>query len=499
MGNLYDCVSDSIPVYVLRRTILTLLITLLAGCAASAETSPTEKAVVTFEEPAYVNMPIWAHIEYPSESLILQANLRYPFTTEPWFCWGHDFEVTRNGAPLPRVNVDKRRFSISGMVGGSCAPASSPKGRLPLHLFYRFDTPGVYAVRYTYSAPDLPASDKVVLTSDWTLLKVKPLVSGQREAWLKKMLANPPKDDAGAMVGDYLPSILACPDEQVLPTFLDALHNPDDLVQKFALNALHYYGDDVRRVEIPKLIKAKGSTELLGYELSWEKRLFEHQGEQIADSVIPFLKSNSTRQVGGALHALRFLRSYDWAKRADKWDEINKAIWDAVPHILTFKDRSALWPLTLFLGEEKSDRSRELLWKLSDDKSIREQTLICLCWIADSRDLPKLGSYLFSDDKEVGYSLPYLLAKSYGSKALPYLRKALKESLNGRAQIFCARELAQKNDLEAFYFYRDALSGKDEGKQQVIQDLRDYVANNQKATEEELAILVEKQILELEK
>ena len=487
--------------FVLCSMFLMAMLVSMAGTAVlSAEEvlpAPPEDVVITFEGLAYVNMPIWAHISGSVE----QDNLRYPFGYEPWFWWGHDFEVTRDGQPVPRMqHAGEYPQMFGGAVGGSCAPPTSPRDRLPLHLFYRFDQPGIYMVRYTYSAPDFSHKSKVTQTSEWTPLEVKPLTPGQREAWLKEQIAKAPNDDAGMMVGDYLPSLLACPDDKVLPALLDALNNPSELVQSCALKGLHYYPDDVRGRAVMRVIKEKGPTKPLVWEL-WAKSSFHPQVRQLVDSIIPYLRSNSAVHAGAAVQAIYLMRWSPPSLPPDLRAKMNKAVWAAAPHILALKDPEALRPLVQFVGAEKSDRSRQLLWKLSSDQSVRQEALSCLCWIGDIRDLPKLGPLLLSYEKDESAvtSLPHDLMEAFGEKATPYLLKGLQDSPNRSVRIRCAKELAHVNRVEAFYFYRDELAGNSPEKLQLMLNLRDRFMENQNATEEQTRAFVDAKIRELQK
>ncbi len=136
----------------MRLLALVLLTALLvAVCSAAWTAGSPAKAVITFEQPVYANMPVWVHVALPDTPELEQVrvNLRYPLSPDPWDFRGHAFQVTRDGVSLP-MRIDPRRTpSLSGGGaggGGSIAPPTSPAGRLPLHLLYRFDRPGKYLV-----------------------------------------------------------------------------------------------------------------------------------------------------------------------------------------------------------------------------------------------------------------------------------------------------------------------------------------------------------------
>ena len=251
----------------------------IAGTARASEVKASkQKATITVIGDAYVEMPIWVHITFPRDRDIDNANLRYPFIENPRFAWGHDFEVMQDGQRLPeREDPDGGAVTLNMPGGGSCAPPSSPTGRLPLHIFYRFTRPGHYRVRYvqheqmwtgSYTGLRTPGGaakpDKLLLTSEWIEVEVKPFTLAQRRAWQRERLAHPP-GDVGLLVGDYLPSLLASPDAEVLPAFLNALYHKDSQVQSFAMGSLCYFGKDTLTRELPKLIKEHGPTPLLAY------------------------------------------------------------------------------------------------------------------------------------------------------------------------------------------------------------------------------------------
>jgi hypothetical protein len=447
---------------------------LLAVCGSTCACAQSAKAVLTFEGPAYVDMPVWVHVKLadtPDLSLV-QANMRYPFSGAPWDFRGHDFEVMRNGESLPEVAAAQRPGGRNGL--GSAAPPTSPRGRLPLHLHYRFDQPGKYLVRYEYRGvgPRAERSDEVIAASEWTELEVLPLGEAERQSWLAEQQDGPP-EDVGMLVGDYLPSLLAKPDEEVLETLLGYVYHPEDLVAWFAVYSLYYYPEDTWRRELPALLRERGPTEFLAYFLSWSKTALQPVGEEIVEEVIPYLMSESPAKVGGALQTLVFLRGYQWPPEEDTGARMQAAVWGAVDHITALDGQEALRPLCLFLGGEKSDRAREVLWRLSEHPSVREQALICLTWIGDARDLARLGETMLGSGRGIG-SLPYHLRRAYGEGAAAYLLRGLGESANERVPLACARELALAGHAEGFEFFREAVEQDRKYKHSVTGFLHDH-------------------------
>lgn len=484
----------------MTRSHRPLVMPFLFVCNAAAAAEPADsRAVLSFDEPAYVNMPIWVRVTLPKSKKFrsAQRSIRYPFSTTPWDFGLHEFEVTRNGAPHPRI---KMKFPLvesgGGIVGGSVAPPTSPKGRFPLHLQCKFVRPGVYQVRFKVYNTDFVTERKVVCTSEWTSLEVAPFTHAERRAWLKEREARAPKD-VGLLVGDYLPSIFAHPDKEVLDILLSYLHHPSGLVQSFAMNGLMYCDDATLLRELLPLLKRKGPTRLLAHVLSWRRDLFQPQGVEILASVIPFLKSDSAIEVGGAIQSLIFLRAhYSWEEHPGIPARINRAVLDAVEHVRAFPEREARQPLCCFLGSIKSDRSRELLWELAADAKVRDQALICLTWIADARDLPKLARLVVEGDRTAG-SLPYHLRRAYGKEAVPYLMKALGNSPNRILRLKCARALAFEGKPQAFAFFRDAVASNRRCKSEAVQFLRDHFGLGRDTDDDETLAFLDSKMREL--
>jgi hypothetical protein len=103
------------------------------------------KVILSVEGAAYVHMPVWIALKRP-----LPYNVAYPYALNPGNFGGGRFEVMHNGIVLKPLEIQDPPggMAIGGILNGSIAPAGSPPGRLPLHLQYRFDTPGRYEVRF---------------------------------------------------------------------------------------------------------------------------------------------------------------------------------------------------------------------------------------------------------------------------------------------------------------------------------------------------------------
>jgi hypothetical protein len=103
------------------------------------------KVILSLAGPAYVHMPVWISLKRPSP-----YDVSYPYALNPGNFGGGRFEVRQNGVILKPLEIQDPPggMAMSGILNGSIAPTASPRGRLPLHLQYRFDTPGKYEIRF---------------------------------------------------------------------------------------------------------------------------------------------------------------------------------------------------------------------------------------------------------------------------------------------------------------------------------------------------------------
>jgi hypothetical protein len=377
---------------------------------------------IKLEGEAYVHMPIWVDVALPDP---LRANFRYPMTIWPADFGGHDLEVRRNGAALPRLTVNDGIPKATSCIGapgmiGACGPIGLPHepknpARLPMHLLYRFDKPGTYQVRYQGYDSQLLRQKRVLARSSWLQFEVHDYPADRRIEWLATMRRAAPSDPVELM-SDFLPSVLALPDGAALPLVEDYLYDSNALVREYSLYALYSFDDRLVIPRIPDLIRRRGPTPDLAYYLSWRRDLLQPQAADLARAVLPYLDSQTTVVANGALKALEFLKQhYDWHDHPEMPALMDAAVLNSAGSLIARGSPDTPQLLAEYLGGVKTDRSRELLWRLVEQNAAREQALICLTWIADPRDLSKLGGY------NTG-SLDYSLTRAYGKAAAPYLR-----------------------------------------------------------------------------
>jgi hypothetical protein len=191
----------------------------LASCCppAAAQPAAVPRVAIHVDAPARVGFPIWLHAELRGD-----LTARYPYNEDPRYFGSNHLELKRDGQML----APQRGYSSGGLVGrveGSAAPPTSPQNRLPLHLGFVIDTPGHYSVRWTVIGSDL--APRVLAQSEWLNFDVVASPPAARETWLTQLL-RAPASEAGAFVGDYLPSLLAAaPDPHVAEAVMDATYS----------------------------------------------------------------------------------------------------------------------------------------------------------------------------------------------------------------------------------------------------------------------------------
>ena len=222
--------------------------------------------------------------------------------------------------------------------------------------------------------------------------------------------------DPVELLSDFLPSLLAAPDSKVLSMLEEYLYNSNGLVRQYTLYALDAFDDDLLAKEIPDLVDKRGPTNELAYLLSWRRNLFQAQGPVLVRAALKYLDSQTPLLSGGALQTLYFIKGhFDWKRNPEMLARMDDEVAKRAGRLLATRNRDILQPLALYLGIWKADRSRDLLWRMVEEGTTREQALICLTWIADPRDLPKLAKYNTGN-------LSYHLNRAYGAAADRYIK-----------------------------------------------------------------------------
>ena len=197
--------------------------------------------------PAYTGLPIWIYAE-----LGLPLEIRYPYGEDPGNFGPNKLEVKYEGRAIEQESHEASFSASASLLDGSIAPDSSPKNRLPLHLKYALDKPGIYSVRWTevrHRFQNGQMVEDVVAQSNWLDFEVRQSTPEQRKDSFEKQRArNTP--DAGEFVGDLLPSLLAnAPDPRALEVVLGRLYSTEPLIHACALGSVPLFREEDIRAQ----------------------------------------------------------------------------------------------------------------------------------------------------------------------------------------------------------------------------------------------------------
>ena len=175
-----------------------------------------EKMTIRLDQPAYTDMPVWLKVEFRSG---VRGMIYYPSLIGPAGFGCSEVEVRREGKLLTRLPGSSwNRIGPIGLSGPPCggfgAAPHRAGDRLPLHLLYRFDEPGMYEVRLTLRK-SAASESKTGFQSEWTPIEVLAANHYQRAQWLEDVRNRHPMD-AEELLSDVLPSVLGLPDEESL-------------------------------------------------------------------------------------------------------------------------------------------------------------------------------------------------------------------------------------------------------------------------------------------
>jgi hypothetical protein len=463
-------------------TLSTLLqVAFLSGLVSlgRAQTVPVQKFNISVDQPAYTGQPLWLHADVTPAV----PEVHYPYGDSPADFGPNLLELEHNGVALTPRSHQTWPTQGTGIVDGSISPVGSPPNRLPLHVLYAVDEPGRYSVRWTKLRHKVGKQGMVEVTvarSDWITFEVRRSTLEQRDAWLQTLLANGPTDP-GALVGDYLPSVLAAaPDVRALRAVLDQTYSPHQIVGSIASGSLQFFPDSDLATEVAEEIKRRGPSDVLAYVVSWKAQLFHDRQKVLVGTCIQYVQPPKSTQVAAALKMLGFvLDSQNWPAASELTSWANGQVIATAPAIIADGNSSATQQLANYLGGIKTDRSRQLLTLIALRPGTEsEQARIALTRIGDPHDLPWLAESMIEPGDPDKYgrdrsSLPYSLVYAYGDLAVPYLESALAQSPYVFVRTQCAEELAQLGRPAAFQFFLDAVQNNRFYKQEMVTWLED--------------------------
>ncbi len=233
-----------------------------------------EPTTVALDGPVYTDMPVWLKIDVPYE---FAGAVGYPGVLSAAGFGCNQVEVRRNGQMLtllPGSNWTRYGGGMAGNICQSYPPAGDPQsGRLPLHLLYRFDVPGVYEVRYSlFRAPVGFAAAQTAfrVRSEWTPIEVLAARAGERSAWLQS-LCDHPINDAVELVTNTLPSLLGVPDDASFEILGGYLYHPSPTVRQFAMYGLTYWPEEYVLPKLQVLEQTRGPSDAIARYFRWQR------------------------------------------------------------------------------------------------------------------------------------------------------------------------------------------------------------------------------------
>jgi hypothetical protein len=417
---------------------------------------------LSVEGVARVGSPVWIDVDMPYG----WGSVVYPVSSFPNDFGCNQLEVRQNGVALPRIAFSELtgHAGPGNGCGNDISIAGHPvphQGRLPLHLQYHFEKPGVYEVRYTRVRTIF--NPEVRFRSEWTRIEVLAAQPVRPRAQ---------SQDPAEILRDTLPNLLGLPDSVSLSTILQYVYHPNESIRWYAAMGLGYW--PVKEVEgrIAELIRTKGPSDVLvnlGISLP----------PDLIDPMLPYLKADDRVLLRGAiLGVARLLVRPAGPLPAGAEARAETALVGAREHIVRTGIEQTVSDFAQALGVLHGEASRKVLWDLEELGIAREQSLIAITWRKDLRDLPRLGDLLTTpaagDPMSRGLaSLPYALRNGYGEAALPYLEVALKTSGYVWVQTNCARELILAGRAAGFAFIADAMEQNRTYKREMIEFVRE--------------------------
>jgi len=415
---------------------------------------------LSVEGAARVGSPVWIDVAMPYG----WEDVLYPVSSFPTDFGCNELEVRQNGialAPIAFTSLTGRAGPGNG-CGNDLSISGHPvahQGRLPLHLQYRFEKPGVYEVRYTrkrrISSPD------VLLRSEWTRIEILAAQPSPRTA---------PSQDPAEILRDVLPNLLGFPDKPSLDILSEYLYDPDEHLRSYAAMGLGYWPGKEVEDRIAQLIRTKGPSDVivhLGVPLA----------SDLIDPMLPYLRSDDAALLRGSILGISRLLGKRDALPAGAEARTETAVIAAINHIVGTADSQTLNYFAELFGALPGEASRNALWDFVERGVARGQSLTAISWRKDPRDLPRLAELLVApatgDPRTSGApALPYALRNAYGEAALPYLESALKASSDASVQAACARELVLAGRSTGFAFIGQAIEQNRPDKRELIEFLR---------------------------
>ncbi|HYL15643.1 MAG TPA: hypothetical protein VEV41_21595 [Terriglobales bacterium] len=394
--------------------------------AQNAPSIPVAK--ISLPDPAYVGMPIWMHVDSPTKYTI-----HYPSSTTPNDFYCNEVEVKQDERllpPLEGVPPGGRGGPACGFLG----VVDTAQSKLPIHLQYPLTQPGTYLVRFTRREYRGAGKLEVAEQSDWTVLHLRTAPPGMIESWLNHQLSTLPVT-AGPLLGEALPSLLASRDNRVLHLMIETTYQgcaagvwgcPESALAGYAAESLKLFEPAEVRTQLLLAISQHGPSDALAWMLN--PRDHAPIAPQIVAATLPRLHSSVPAEVEAAVHTLYLLRDSHYGLPSATVARIEHALQPAVDFVIAQRNEKAAQWMAQFLASVGPLAGRPLLWKLTEARLATEQSMICLTWLHDPSDLPRLTAIVKQKDASdpPGYDshagVVGNMQTNYGTLARPYLR-----------------------------------------------------------------------------
>jgi len=437
-----------------------LIVMLFAVAALSAYSQSVPATRISLPEPAYVGMPMWMQVESATNQVV-----RYPSSTTPNDFYCNDVEVKRDGQLIPPL----KGFPPGGRTGpacGSLAIEGIAEGRLPIHLQYPLHEPGDYLVRFTRH----DYRGGIAEQSAWTPLHVRSAKPETIQSWLVSELESSTAPPA-KLLEDVFPSLLASRDDRVLRLMIQNTYRtctgkewwwcPEFAVASYAAESLRLFNNEARKRELLRVIGKHGPSDAIAYALNPSDD--SSIARQIVAATLPRLTVGSSAQVAAALHTLQILRDPHFGLPADTLARISNQIQASVDFVVAQKNQQAAQWISQSLSTMGSGKALQSLWKLVDARLATEQALICITWLRDPADLPRLAAIVKQKDPSdpPGYdshaAVVSAMRTGYGERARPYLREILASSRETWVLTSAAQALVELDDQAGWQFFLDVV------------------------------------------
>lgn len=126
----------------------------------------------------------------------------------------------------------------------------------------------------------------------------------QRTEWLRDLRNHIPSD-AVKLLSATLPSVLGFADYESLDIVIGCLYHSDASVRRYAMNGFSYWPADSTSRKLLAILHTRGPSDELVRFLMRQREFGAAYGTEIVNASLPFLASDSTVAIDGAIAAFQ--------------------------------------------------------------------------------------------------------------------------------------------------------------------------------------------------